>query len=107
MREEYLSESGYEFRFIHNVRPFIEPSGSSRRPSLTIGFGVLMLGCVAALRVRKLERDGAAMQPPRPLAIPIGHLSPVISITTLPPNVSRLSPNVSRQGPGRFGITPR
>jgi len=47
------------------------------------------------------------MQPPRPLAIPIGHLSPVISITTLPPNVSRLSPNVSRQGPGRFGITPR
>ena len=51
MREEYLSESGYEFRFIHNVRPFIEPSGSSRRPSLTIGFGVLIVGVALLLFV--------------------------------------------------------
>ena len=43
MREKYLSESGYEFRFIHNVRPFMELPGPSRRPALSIAFGVLIV----------------------------------------------------------------
>ena len=49
MRERYLSESGYEFRFIHNVRPFMElPGPLSRWPALAVVLG-LLLASVALL----------------------------------------------------------
>jgi hypothetical protein len=49
VRERYLSESGYEFRFIHNVRPFLElPAPISRWPALGVALSVL-LASVAVL----------------------------------------------------------
>lgn len=43
VRERYLSESGYEFRFVHNVRPAMElPAPLSRWTALALGLGVLL-----------------------------------------------------------------
>jgi len=43
VREKYLSESGYEFRFVRNVRPAMElPAPLSMWPALAIALGVLL-----------------------------------------------------------------
>ena len=45
--------NGYELHMIHNVRPAVEPPGSSRLTALTVTFGILIVSAALLLILLK------------------------------------------------------